>query len=118
MYPWHQRQWAQLTTAIAKGRLSHALLLQGPEGLGKWSFANELAEFLLCTNHGGRAAACGACRACTLTRASTHPDLITLTPEEEKKDISVDQVRSLGVALSFTSHAGVGKSRSSCRPKP
>ncbi len=106
MYPWHQRQWAQLTTAIAKGRLSHALLLQGPEGLGKWSFANELAEFLLCTNHGGRAAACGACRACTLTRASTHPDLITLTPEEEKKDISVDQVRSLGVALSLTSHAG------------
>ncbi len=106
MYPWYRRQWAQLMTAMAKGRLSHALLLQGPEGLGKWSFANELADFLLCTDRDGSDAACGSCRGCSLTKAGTHPDLITLTPEEDKKDISVEQVRALGEALSLTSHAG------------
>lgn len=106
MYPWYNRQWAQLMSSIEQGRLSHALLLQGPEGLGKRSFAWELAQYLLCTDRKSRNTACGSCRACCQTKAGTHPDFSALTPEEGKKDISVEQVRALGERLSLTSHAG------------
>ncbi|HEX6280013.1 MAG TPA: DNA polymerase III subunit delta' [Pyrinomonadaceae bacterium] len=43
-----------------KGRVPHAMLFTGPEGVGKKLFAFELARLMLCVNGG-----CGSCSACT-----------------------------------------------------
>ena len=45
---WHEDAAAQLRKAWTANRLSHALLLQGAEGVGKQSFAAWLACAVLC----------------------------------------------------------------------
>ena len=91
--PWHETQWDILTRDLA--RLSHALLLGGQPGLGKFAFATRLARSLLCDSSGPEARACGSCKSCLLVRAGTHPDLRLVEPAEEGKPITVDQVRAL-----------------------
>ena len=46
--PWHEPLWGQLQARRAAGRLPHAWLLAGPDGLGKRVFARRLAAALLC----------------------------------------------------------------------
>jgi len=103
MLPWQSAARERLETAIAGSRLPHALLLQGPAGIGKGQFAAALAAALVCSGRGARLEACGACGECALTRAASHPDLHWLRRAEDRKTISVDQVRELAERLSMTS---------------
>jgi DNA polymerase-3 subunit delta' len=103
LLPWHAGACARLSAALAAGRLSHGLLLQGPAGVGKERFASALAAALFCTGRGERLEACGACAECHLSRAGTHPDVHWLRPLEDKKSIGVDQVRETCEKLAMTS---------------
>jgi DNA polymerase III delta' subunit len=67
------------TRALASGRVSHAYLLVGPEGVGKRRFAEELAAAFLCRR--GDPGACGECVSCRTLRSENHPCLIRLAPE-------------------------------------
>lgn len=73
--PWLQTQLGTLLT-----RQAHALLLEGPDGLGQMDLALALAQSWLCEapEHGQ---ACGRCESCHLVQAHTHPDLQVLMPE-------------------------------------
>ena len=104
LLPWHQSQWQRLHASKAQGRLPHALLLNGPEGLGKHVFATQFAQSLLCDSVLETGAACGECRACQLFQAGSHPDITLVSLLEDKKNISVDQIRGIGsyVALKST----------------
>jgi DNA polymerase-3 subunit delta' len=104
--PWHEDARVRLEAAVASGRLPHALLLHGPAGVGKERFAAALAAALLCKNRGERLSACGECAECRLSRAGTHPDLHWLRRLEDKKSISVDQVRETCEQLGMTSLRG------------
>ncbi|MCD6404615.1 MAG: DNA polymerase III subunit delta' [Planctomycetes bacterium] len=84
---------ARLTSALANGRLAHALLLAGPEGVGKRMAALEVAKALLCPN--GPAKACGACPSCHRVQRGIHPDLFVVEPEPGRTGISIGQVREL-----------------------
>ena len=53
LLPWHEDAAAQLRKAWAANRLSHALLLQGAEGVGKQAFAAWLACAVLCDKSAG-----------------------------------------------------------------
>lgn len=103
LLPWHAAARKRLEAAVAGGRLPHALLLQGPVGVGKERFAAALAAALVCTGRGERLEACGACAECMLTRAGSHPDLHWLQRPEDRKTIAVDQVRELAERLAMTS---------------
>lgn len=103
-FPWQADQWRQLQQAHAAGRMPHALLLHGNVGLGKHAFATALAQWLLCRSPGETA--CGECNACRQFAAGSSPDFVTVAPLEDKKTISVEQVRELIDTLSLTSHAG------------
>ena len=48
--PWHQAQFETVLDVHNQGRLSHAYLLHGAQGLGKFGFALKLARYLLCEN--------------------------------------------------------------------
>ena len=62
LLPWHEDAAAQLRKAWAANRLSHALLLQGAEGLGKQTFAAWLACAVLCDKSAGSTLrCCGEC---------------------------------------------------------
>ncbi|MCH7995641.1 MAG: DNA polymerase III subunit, partial [Planctomycetes bacterium] len=81
----------QVQRALAANRLPHAYLFHGPHGVGKETFANGLAQTLLCDapedvsslsracqQAGGAETvrvACGKCKECELVHARTHPDL-------------------------------------------
>jgi DNA polymerase-3 subunit delta' len=104
IYPWQQSQWQVLMNQYRQGKLPHAILCKGPEGLGKVDFAYQLAKTLLCERQTEKV--CGECRGCFLSAAGTHPDLQIITPVEIGKSIKIDQIRELIDKLAHTSHRG------------
>lgn len=113
--PWLDRLWTTLQASRRDGRLSHALLLGGPAGVGKRHFAGALAASLLCEALPQNGIACGSCRGCVQFAAGSHPNLHWLQPEvddksgREKRDISVEQLRNLLEKLQLSSHYGGAK---------
>ncbi len=104
--PWQDDQWQRVVAMQAGARLPHALLLRGPEGVGKTRFARRLVSALLCERQEFQNRPCGECRGCRLMAADTHPDLHQLAPIEGKQQIGIDQVRSLIERISLTSQYG------------
>ncbi|MFT5174079.1 MAG: DNA polymerase-3 subunit delta' [Gammaproteobacteria bacterium] len=103
--PWHTKQWRSITNALQQQRLHHALLLQGPAGVGKLFFAQRAAAMLLCeATISVDQLPCGECRSCVLVRAGNHPDRLELTPKEDRSVIDVEQVRTRISELSLTPH--------------
>ena len=67
--------------ALRLGRLSHAYIFAGPEGVGKFTMARECAKTLICQNqqHYDRDGetwvdSCGECESCKLFEGDGHPD--------------------------------------------
>ncbi|MEM6568016.1 MAG: hypothetical protein AAF957_06375 [Planctomycetota bacterium] len=65
-------------------RLPHALLLEGPEGVGKFRAALWLATTLLCEREGD--APCLQCGPCKRVLAGTHADLFVVDARAEDQD--------------------------------
>lgn len=92
--PWHQDLWGRVVVLQRAARLPHAMLLSGPEGLGKACFAQRLAATLVCAHSDATGDACGRCRDCMTQSAGSHPDVITVEPEEPGRQIPIDMIRS------------------------
>jgi DNA polymerase-3 subunit delta' len=69
---------ALLRSAFESGRLSHAYLFHGPEGVGKETTALEFAGALNC--EAGGLEGCGECKACRMTESLSHPDVHIVFP--------------------------------------
>ena len=95
IYPWHAEQWLRLSRARASNRLPHAILIAGPEGLGKAAFARRLSASLACNQIDDHGDACGCCASCRQTAAGSHPDQKSVVPEEPGKMIRIDTIREL-----------------------
>ena len=67
--------------AMVAGAPPHAILLAGPEGVGKTTLALDLAAGLLCTASDPSDRPCRACRACRMVEHGNHPDIHWLRPE-------------------------------------
>lgn len=85
------------------GRLAHAYLFTGPEGVGKATFAHALAKWLLCRRPGDDA--CGACDSCRQADSGNNLRLVAVTPPVDRKGvqktvIDVESVRELNARLS------------------
>ena len=100
----HPKQMETLRLALANGRLHHAYLFAGPEGVGKRTFAVALAKAIHC---GAMSVDfCGQCANCARIEAGNHPDVCIVEPLAEKKDISIQQIRDLEKKLNFRSFSG------------
>jgi len=103
-FAWQASCWSQLIQQHQSGRLPHALLIAGEEGVGKHHLAKAFAAYLLCrTPNNG---ACGTCATCLLFAAGTHPDLLEIRPESEGKQIRIEQIRSLQQYANKTAQQG------------
>ena len=72
LYAWQDELWQRWIGLHA--RLPHAILLKGPQGIGKLDFAMNLARSLLCKNSLGGTLACQDCTSCHWFEQGTHPD--------------------------------------------
>ncbi len=62
-----------LEASIRSGRVAHAYLFTGPEGVGKFAAALELARAVNCDNPDG--GSCGVCENCRHIASLQHPDV-------------------------------------------
>ncbi len=67
-----------LARALETGRIAHAYLFHGPQGVGKRAAALAFAQALECTRP--ETGACGVCLGCTKVRRMLHPDVHILFP--------------------------------------
>lgn len=109
-YPWLENSWQRLADYYRRERLPHALLLTGPEGLGKVELARRFASLVLCRNP-VEDAPCEECEACVQRAAGSHPDYREVTLEEDDKgkrrlQIVVDQIRALSADMALTARQG------------
>lgn len=95
----------RLSAALAKGQLSHAYLISGPEGAGKRTLARLLAAAMQCT---GASKPCCRCPQCRKVLDGMHPDVITVD-EPEKKGVSVKLVREACADLYVRPNEGAKK---------
>ena len=126
MLEWNKTELKQLVSQHES--LGHALLIHGPQGVGKLAFAMALAQGLLCEQPGRSGLACAACAACGWFTAGNHPDFRCIEPEslveerrqasgeeegEEKNGgghfITVEQVRALAGLVEVSPHRGGAK---------
>ena len=98
--PWCEGSWQQILRSICANRLPHALLFSGVAGLGKRQFASTIAARVLCDDPGEYA--CGHCDSCHWLTLEHHPDFYFIAPLEDKKSISITQVRDLQTKLANT----------------
>jgi DNA polymerase III subunit delta' len=98
---WLAPQLEALRQARSRSRLPHALLIQDAPGAGGEQLALLAAQVALCTS---KDFPCGSCRECQRVRSGSHPDLWFVTPEEDSRQIKVDQIRELNETLSLSAH--------------
>ena len=89
---------ALLREAVAQGKMSHAYLFRGPDGVGKKRAALTFAAYINCQNP-SRDDSCGACVSCKKYRSANHPDLVTVQPDGAA--IKIGQIRELKKQLVF-----------------
>jgi len=103
--PWLE---APLAQALANAR-SHALLVQGPAGVGQFDMALLLAQSWLCEAPAAGKLACGRCAACHLFLAHAHPDFMVLLPEALRESLGYGADDEEGGAEAKTGKASKAK---------
>ena len=93
----NEKATGSLRRALAGDRLPHAILIAGPESVGKMALAVDLAAALNCTGDGRP---CGKCAGCTRTRRRLHTDVHVVGIQmadggRSRTLIGIDQVREV-----------------------
>jgi DNA polymerase-3 subunit delta' len=124
MHPWNEPILESLKSRI--DTLPHALLIHGPQGVGKLELAERAAQLLLCEAADSARKPCGACDGCRWYLGGNHPDFRRVEPEalapqvetegeeaaaparkgKPSQEIKIDQVRELAGFLNIGSHRG------------
>jgi DNA polymerase III subunit delta' len=97
----HEKTISILKNAMAVGRIAHAYLFYGMEGVGKRSTASVFARALNC---GGEDPPCDNCASCRKAEHKNHPNIITIRAEGQF--IKIAAVRELQARMAFRPDAG------------
>jgi len=83
-----ERAIGNLKKSLAAGRLAHAYLFYGPEGIGKELTAKNFAKLLNCRSPSD-GDACDFCEECVAAEKHVHPDVIWLRPRGRGRVIPI-----------------------------
>lgn len=82
-----------LSGFVDAGRLPHALLIEGPPGSGRRSFALRMAQAAVCL--AAEEKPCGVCAGCHKALADTHPDIMRAGGSGGARSFHVDAIRAI-----------------------
>ena len=85
----NNKNWQRLVRSWNSGKLPHALLFHGPEGVGKEGHALELAALLNCTA-ATENGSCGSCPSCKKIKSFQHGNVKLILPLPRGKIKSSD----------------------------
>lgn len=94
----HAQAKKQLESMLSAEQVPHALLFEGPRGVGKSLLALELAKALLCPDE---LRPCEKCSSCRKTDQKMHPDLRWIAPNA-KSNILIADIRGMRAGVIFT----------------
>jgi DNA polymerase-3 subunit delta' len=100
IYSWQENGYQRLLQAKQQQRLPHGLLLTAKEGSGLAEFCRSWSQYMLCTSTGD--SPCHQCKSCQLFESESHPDFYWIGLLEDKKQITIDQIRHLSMQLQET----------------
>ncbi len=93
--PAHESVKERLRNLVDTDRMPHALLLEGPAGIGKFAMARALAQYIHCESP-ENGEPCGHCPSCRQHQSFNHPDVFYSYPilkrGSEKDSISEDWI--------------------------
>lgn len=89
---YNKRAQETLAAFVNGGRFPHALLLEGPEGSGRRTFAREIAAALFCR---GEHKPCGSCSQCRKVLEQNHPDVEYYGGDGSRRSSHIDTIRQL-----------------------
>lgn len=85
----------RLIQEVHEGRISHALLMSGQEGIGKLPLAIAYAQYISCSDR-GETDSCGVCPSCVKFNKLVHPDVHFVFPivkgAKGKKEVCDDYI--------------------------
>lgn len=89
-------EWAvsQLSTSLLNGRIRHAYLLLGGEGIGKETLARGFAMALNCLQDDPRQRPCGTCRICQQMHSGNHADILYSQVDANTGVLRIEEVRT------------------------
>lgn len=93
--PSHDSVKTRIRNLVDNDKLPHALLLEGPSGIGKFAMARAMAQYIHCENR-VNGDCCGACPACLQHQSFNHIDTHYVFPvvkkAKPKKSFSDDYI--------------------------
>ena len=89
---YNQKAKETLAAFVNGGRFPHALLLEGPSGSGRRTFAREIAAAMFCQ---GSPRPCGLCGPCRKVFTLNHPDVEYYGGEGSRRSFHIDEIRRL-----------------------
>ncbi|MDD3029701.1 MAG: DNA polymerase III subunit delta' [Alphaproteobacteria bacterium] len=111
----HASALREVQESFATGRMPHAWLIAGIEGIGKRALAKHIAQFVLTGGSNKLGSPDPSLPATKLVEAETHPDLLIVERPEDgktgalKKNIPVETVLNVGGFLHKTATYGGGR---------
>lgn len=100
----HPKPLETLRAALVNRRLHHAYLFVGPEGVGKRTIGLALAQAVHCGQMDNDF--CGQCVNCLRIQSGNHPDVRVIEPAAGRKEISIQQIRTIEKELNFRAFSG------------
>lgn len=104
-----------LEKCVLKGRLPGAFIFNGPENLGKTTFAIRLAKIILCRQSLKGPLPCGECPACLSFRRGeedaqngtfSYSDFYLVKKDRDKQNLGIEQIRGLIRSVNMSSFLG------------
>ncbi len=83
---------SNIQNIISSGHIPHSFLIEGGFVEDRLQIADYIAQSVVCSSNDKP---CGSCNLCHLALSHTNPDIIYIGPDENKKIISVENIRKL-----------------------
>lgn len=81
----------QLVDSALAGKVRHAYIFNGPQGVGRKTAAWDFITMLTCSDM----TACGKCTGCILCEKHTNPDIVIVSNSKNKASIGVEEIRNM-----------------------